>query len=127
MSLNKAPITVTLPAVNVARAKRFYTSKLGLKSIKESAPNAVSFKTANGTRIFLYKRKATKADHTVASFYVNDIRGEIVKLKARGVRFESYKTPGMTTDKNNIVAWGSVKAAWFKDSEGNILGLVNRK
>ncbi|MDE1860577.1 MAG: VOC family protein [Candidatus Micrarchaeota archaeon] len=127
MSLEKAPITVTLPAVNIARAKNFYSRKLGLRSVKSKEPNSATFKTSNGTSIFLYKRSATRADHTVASFYVKNILSEVNKLKANGVKFESYRMPNLKTDKNNIATGGPIKAAWFKDTEGNILGLVNKR
>ena len=126
MSLDKAPITVTLPVTNVARARGFYQNKLGLKAAKEPYSGSASFVTKNGTKIFLYKRGRTRADHTVASFYVRDVPGEVRKLKSKGVKFQSYKLPTLTTDKNNIATWGRMKAAWFKDTEGNILGLINR-
>jgi hypothetical protein len=47
----------------------------------------------------------------------------VAELKARGVKFEEYDAPGMKT-VNGIATAGGAKAAWFKDSEGNILALV---
>jgi hypothetical protein len=45
------------------------------------------------------------------------------ELKARGVEFEEYDMPGMKTE-NGIATGGGARAAWFRDSEGNILALV---
>ena len=45
---------------------------------------------------------------------------EIEELKARGVVFEDYDMPGEKSASGAITA-GGAKAAWFKDSEGNIV------
>ena len=47
----------------------------------------------------------------------------MAELKKRGVRFEEYDTPEMKTT-NSIFTGGGAKAAWFKDSEGNILAVI---
>jgi hypothetical protein len=52
-----------------------------------------------------------------------DIEKEVADLRARGVVFEEYDYPNLKT-VNGIATTGPGKAAWFKDSEGNILGLV---
>ncbi len=53
----------------------------------------------------------------------DDITAEVAELKSRGVVFEEYDMPGLKT-VNSIATIGSNRAAWFKDSEGNILGIV---
>jgi hypothetical protein len=78
------------------------------------------FECGNGTRMELYQRGPSKADHTVATFEVSDIEEEVNALRGKGVNFEEYDMPGIKT-QNGIATQGSVKAAWFKDSEGNIL------
>ena len=75
-----------------------------------------------GTMLYLYQRAATKADHTVAAFNVDNIESEVKELKAKGIVFEEYDMPGLKT-VNSIATLGSMKSAWFKDTEGNILGL----
>jgi hypothetical protein len=62
---------------------------------------------------------------TAASWEVEDVEAEVEALKARGVAFEHYELPG-TTRKGDIHVAGSLKNAWFKDPEGNILGIVGR-
>jgi predicted enzyme related to lactoylglutathione lyase len=72
--------------------------------------------------LYLYQRAATKADHTVAAFNVDDVEAVVKELKSKGVVFEEYDMPGLRT-VNSIATVGSMKGAWFKDTEGNILGL----
>ncbi len=68
----------------------------------------------------LQKPEPTKADHTALSFEVPNAGAAVQELTARGVTFEEYDLPGLkTVDKVCIL--GSEKAAWFKDTEGNIL------
>lgn len=80
------------------------------------------FEGGNGSRIELYQRTPTKADHTVATFEVGDIDSTVGSLKQKGLVFEEYDLPasGIKTVKG-IATLAGVKAAWFKDTEGNIL------
>ena len=58
-------------------------------------------------------------------FMVADIDAEVRDLKQRGMQFEEYDFPGF--DKaTGIADVGGTRAAWFKDSEGNLLGLVEQ-
>jgi predicted enzyme related to lactoylglutathione lyase len=121
--LANSPIRPTIPVVDLDRAKRFYETRLGLKPVPANSDNTsgmVIFKCGNGTRMELYQRGPSKADHTVATFEVSDIEEEVNTLREKGVNFEEYDMPGIKT-QNSIATQGSVKAAWFKDSEGNIL------
>ena len=120
--LSGATCTATLPVVDMDRAKKFYGETLGLTQDNES-PAGVHFKCSNGTALFLYPRGATKADHTAAGFEVQDVEAEVRALKAKGVVFEEYDTPEIKT-VDGIATWGVQKGAWFKDTEGNILGLA---
>jgi catechol 2,3-dioxygenase-like lactoylglutathione lyase family enzyme len=61
---------------------------------------------------------------TSATWVVDDIRAEVDELKAKGVTFEYYEFPGVTYD-GDIHVMGSMKAAWFKDPDGNILNISN--
>jgi predicted enzyme related to lactoylglutathione lyase len=120
--LGSYPVAATLPAVDIKRATKFYTEVLGLKA-KELGEGAVLFEAGNGTQIFMYQRGATKAEHTAASFYVDDIDKVVDGLIAKGVTFEQYDMGDLKTDARGIAAVGPSKAAWLKDTEGNILSL----
>lgn len=124
--LTKAEVHPTLPAVDLKRARKFYEGVLGLKVIKEDPSPGILFGAGSGTAIYLYQRGATKADHTEASFKVKDVEAEVKELKAKGVKFEEYNIPGMKIKTvNGIATFDGYKAAWFKDTEGNILAISN--
>lgn len=122
--LTNSPIRPTIPVVDLNRAKRFYETTLGLKPVPANNDNTSSgmaiFECGNGTRMELYQRGPSKADHTVATFEVSNIEEEVNALRGKGVVFEEYDMPEIKT-LNGIATHGPHKAAWFKDSEGNIL------
>ena len=120
--LSTAPVGPTLPVVDMARAKAFYVGTLGLKVVSES-PAGTTLAAGGGTQILLYPRaEATKAEHTAAGFNVDDVAAEVRELRAKGVTFEEYDMPGLKTE-DGIAQLGPFSAAWFKDTEGNIIGI----
>src|SRR3712207_2119564 len=122
--LTNSPIRPTIPLTDLSRARRFYEITLGLKPVQnnnnETTPGITVFECGNSTHIELYQRGPSKADHTVATFEVSNIEEEVNMLRGKGVNFEEYDMPEITT-QNGLATQGSVKAAWFEDSEGNIL------
>ncbi len=122
--LTNAAIHPTLPVVDLARAKKFYEEKLGLKIVQEDPSPGAILQCGKGTMLYIYQRGATKADHTAASFIVDDVEATVKELKAKGVVFEEYDSPGLKT-VNSIFTMGEMKGAWFKDTEGNILAVSN--
>ena len=123
--LGNASVAPTLPAVDMERAKRFYQEKLGLTVVHET-PAGTAFTAGNGTSLFIYPRRATKADHTAAAFQFTDsaaFDAAVKGLRERGVVFEEYDSPRLKT-VDGIATTGPVKGAWFKDTEGNILSVV---
>lgn len=131
MKLVDAKVVACLPVTDLERAKDFYQKKLGLKFVKTEIPDSLTFEAGGGCQIFLYKRGATKADHTAISFEVDDVLEAVNDLKSKGVVFETYDMTvegtgeGIKTDENNIAHFGETQAAWFKDSEGNLLNVGN--
>jgi catechol 2,3-dioxygenase-like lactoylglutathione lyase family enzyme len=122
--LSNAAVAPTLPVVDKKRARKFYVEKLGLKVIQEDPAPGLMLQCGKGTTVYLYQRTATRADHTVASFEVDDIEKEVNELKKKGVELEQYDIPAMGIKTvNGIAVMNGEKAAWFKDTEGNILAL----
>ena len=123
--LTDSPVSATLPAVDLDRARQFYEAKLGLKVINQF-PFGLVLGAGEGTTLALYQRGPTQADHTAATFAVQDIEATVQALTAKGVRFEQYNLePGPKTNSLGISEGpDGGKAAWFKDTEGNILGIV---
>ena len=121
--LQQSPVYVYLPAKDVARARAFYEGKLGFRASEEIA-GGVAYAFANGTGCFLYPTPNAGTSKASQAFWqVEDIEREVADLKAKGVKFEDYDMPGMKT-KDGIATAGGAKAAWFKDTEGNTLALV---
>jgi catechol 2,3-dioxygenase-like lactoylglutathione lyase family enzyme len=120
--LRDAHTHTTLPVEDPARAKAFYADKLGLEPVSESAGG--NFYELGGTRFLLYPTEGRPSGaHTQMGFAVDDIEGTVAALKERGVTFEEYDFP--TFDKaTSIAQTGPLRASWFKDSEGNLLGIV---
>jgi predicted enzyme related to lactoylglutathione lyase len=117
------PSHTTLPAADLVRAKKFYAEKLGLNPSTES-PSGLFYVTGGGTRFILYPApNPARAGHTQMGISVQDIDSAVADLQAAGVIFEEYDFPGLKTERG-IAQTGEVRAAWFKDSEGNLIGLV---
>ena len=124
--LTNVPVRSTLPVVDLNRAKKFYEEKLGLKVVGEDPSPGAVLQAGGGTQLYIYQRAATKADHTTASFSVKDVEAEVKELKAKGVVFEEVEIAGMGVKTvDGVATFGELKAAWFKDTEGNILGISN--
>jgi uncharacterized OsmC-like protein/catechol 2,3-dioxygenase-like lactoylglutathione lyase family enzyme len=121
--LQTFPIYAYIPVKNVARARAFYEQKLGLEPGRE-VDGGVSYQFADGTAAFMYPTPNAGTSKASQAFWtVDDIEREVAALKARGVTFEEYDMPGLRT-VNSIATGGGAKSAWFKDTEGNILALI---
>lgn len=122
MQLNASQVTVMLPVRDLARAREFYEQALKLPTGDEHLDGKVVYQ-CGGCEIALFpKLEGTKAQHTALSFRVQDIRASIADLESRGVTFADYDLPDFKTVEH-VCVLGSEKAAWFNDTEGNILCL----
>lgn len=121
--LQDFPIYAYIPAKDLVRAREFYETKLGFRP-KEETNGGVVYEFARGTACFLYPTPNAGTSKASQAFWsVDDVDGLITALKARGVVFEDYDMPGEKSAAGAITA-GGAKAAWFKDSEGNIMALI---
>ena len=121
--LQKAPLYAYIPAKDVVRARKFYEQTLGFTPTREVA-GGVLYEFGGRTACFLYPTPNAGTSKASQAFWqVDDVEREVAELKARGVRFEEYDMPGLKT-KDGIMTAGGNKAAWFKDTEGNILALI---
>jgi predicted enzyme related to lactoylglutathione lyase len=121
--LNTSRVEANIPAADLARARAFYADKLGLTPTREFGGVSLVYETEAGTAFNLYETAyAGQAGHTIAQWHVDDIESEVHDLKAKGVVFEVYEDmPGVTWDGEIATLEGMGRAAWFKDSEGNIM------
>jgi predicted enzyme related to lactoylglutathione lyase len=120
--LSASRVEANIPASDLQRARTFYAEKLGLTPTRELGGEVLMYRTAGGTAFQVYRTDyAGQAGHTIAQWHVDDIESEVHDLKAKGVTFEVYDMPGVQWDGEIASMEGMGRAAWFKDSEGNIL------
>ncbi len=122
--LDQAPIYPSVPAKDIERAKGWYKEKLGLTPDVDLGPNGVVYKGGRGTRFVLYETPfAGTGKHTIAGWVVSDIDAVISELRGRGVVFEEYDGSNGPKTENGVARADGGAAAWFRDSEDNILNL----
>lgn len=129
MTLERARTATRLPAQDLGRARAFYSEKLGLEPVEEREGGLLY--RCGGTEFALYESAgAASGDHTQMGFEVEDIEAVVAELRGRGVVFEEYDFPGLTTVNGIAEIEGNYpskgkgeRASWFRDSEGNMLGL----
>ena len=120
--LDSGTITANLPAADLARARGFYADTLGLQPVQELGEDMLVYRTAGGSVFSLYRTEyAGTAGHTLAQWHVDDVDAEVTALQDKGVTFEEYDMPGVEWANGVASMPGMGKAAWFKDTEGNIL------
>lgn len=128
--LARGRVATRLPAQDLDRARRFYAEKLGLAPVDER-PGGLLYR-CGGTDFALFQSAgASPGTFTQMGWEVDDIETVVSRLRRRGVVFEEVDLPGFRT-KNGIAdidgnypsknARGE-RAAWFRDSEGNLLGI----
>jgi catechol 2,3-dioxygenase-like lactoylglutathione lyase family enzyme len=125
MILEDAEFQATIPATDLDRARNFYEQKLGLtpESVMEAG---LIYRFGKGTGAFLYPSSTAGAGHTIGGWYVDDLPAAVAELRDLGIVFEEYDYPELKT-VDGIADLGSELAAWFKDSEGNILAVSHFK
>lgn len=119
--LGQQRVHAIIPTHDVDRLRRFYEDVLGLVPEAER-PAAVFYRVGAGTR-FALSRSGGRASgaHTQMAFMVDDLETVVTDLRARGVTFEEYETP---KTENGIARLPAGQAAWFKDPDGNVIGLI---
>lgn len=110
---------------NLETAKKFYEDTLGLTQVDAEGQELIVFKSGNST-INVYRSQYAGTNKATAVTWVvgGDMEGVVQQLKAKGVAFEHYDMPDMTQEGDIHVA-GTMKVAWFKDPDGNILNIVS--
>lgn len=116
-------ISAMIAAADLGRARAWYADHLGLLPATEM-DGALNYRSgASGFTIYLTEFAET-AKNTVAIWRVSDLRAEMAELRGRGVVFEDYDFGDWRTVDGIMTDTDGSLAAWFTDSEGNVLGLV---
>jgi catechol 2,3-dioxygenase-like lactoylglutathione lyase family enzyme len=115
----------TLPAKDLDGTRKFYEGVLGL-TVEEENSGGIRYR-AGTSELFLYPSEFAGTNQgTAAGFEVSSLEGSMAELREAGVTFEEYDLPGLKTE-NGIVEMEGERGAWFKDPEGNILSLLERR
>jgi catechol 2,3-dioxygenase-like lactoylglutathione lyase family enzyme len=133
MVLNTGSVATRLPAQDLDRARRFYAQKLGLVPADER-PGGLLYRCATGEFALFESSGTSPGTFTQMAWEVDDIEATVAELRQRGVIFEDVDLPGLTTVDgvaeiaDNYPSKGArgERAAWFRDSEGNMLGIGQR-
>lgn len=127
--LGESEVATRLPAQDLSRARRFYAERLGLEPVEER-PGGLLYRCGSGFFGLFASAGSASGTHTQMGWEVKDIVATVARLRARGVVFEEYDLPGLKTRdgiaeiQGNYPSKGTGEyAAWFKDSEGNLLGI----
>jgi predicted enzyme related to lactoylglutathione lyase len=123
-------ITATLPAQDLGRVKAFYIEKVGLQAVEShflvASDGHVGLTIGDGVnQLVIYPATArSSGEFTQAVLQVADVRAAVEDMRGRGVKFEEYDTAVTRTESGIARTPDGREGAWFKDSEGNLVGVV---
>ncbi len=121
--LSDLRVHVTLPVADLDRARAFYEQTLGFTA-RSVQPTAVLFQAGEGTLFGVSQGTALSTGaHTQMALTSHDLEADVADARSRGVVFEEYDFPNFKT-VGGIASVGPNRAAWFKDTEGNLIGII---
>ncbi|MER5895716.1 VOC family protein [Streptomyces sp. NPDC001876] len=128
--LARGRVATRLPAQDLDRARRFYAEQLGLEPVDER-PGGLLYRCGETEFALFESTGAAPGTFTQMGWQVDDVETVVAELRQRGVRFEDVDVPGLRTKDGiadidgNYPSKGArgERAAWFRDSEGNLLGI----
>ncbi|MBD0421781.1 VOC family protein [Streptomyces sp. TRM S81-3] len=129
-TLARSRVATRLPARDLERARRFYSEKLGLEPVDER-PGGLLYRCGGAEFVVFRSTGASSGAFTQMAWEVDDIETTVSELRGRGVVFEDVDVPGLRTRdgiaeiEGNYPSKGArgERGAWFRDSEGNLLGV----
>jgi catechol 2,3-dioxygenase-like lactoylglutathione lyase family enzyme len=127
--LQNSDVATRLPAQDLQRARAFYAEKLGLEPVEER-PGGLRYECGHGQFALFESTAKSSGEHTQMAWTVDDIEAVVAELRRRGVVFEEVDVPGLQTVDGIAEVEGNYpskgvgeRAAWFRDSEGNLIGM----
>ncbi len=127
--LQNSHVATRLPAQDLDRARAFYRDKLGLEPTEER-PGGLKYQLGSGMFALFASAGRSSGEFTQMALTVDDLEAVVGELTRRGVVFEEVDVPGLKTVNGIAEVEGNYpsvgkgeRAAWFRDSEGNLIGL----
>ncbi|MYZ11490.1 VOC family protein [Streptomyces sp. SID2999] len=129
-ALGRGSVATRLPAQDLGRARRFYSEKLGLEPVDER-PGGLLYRCGDSFFVVFQSTGVSPGTFTQMGWEVDDLDATLAELRGRGVVFEDVETPGFRTEGGIAEVQGNYpskgargeRAAWFRDSEGNLIGI----
>ncbi|MEU8826480.1 VOC family protein [Streptomyces sp. NPDC048636] len=129
-ALGRGRVATRLPAQDLERARRFYAEKLGLEPV-DVRPGGLLYRCGGTDFAVFQSTGASSGTFTQMGWEVEDLEAAVAELSGRGVVFEEVDAPGFRTKdgiaeiEGNYPSKGArgERAAWFRDSEGNLMGI----
>mgnify|MGYP001792519617 CR=1 FL=1 len=122
--LREADVVATVAVKDIVAGKKFYGDTLGLKQTSEN-PAGVNYQSGSSNLFMYMSDTAGSGRATCAWWGVDDVGATVAELKGKGITFEHYELPGVTM-QGDVHVMGPMKAAWFKDPDGNVLSIGNK-
>ena len=119
--LGATMVVATLPVSDLERSRAFYGGTLGLTQLWDN-PASIRYRVGDASELSIFRRPGLVTEHTLAHFEVDDIEQVVRDLEAKGVQFVDY-TEGPLITTGQIAQIGPARGAWFRDPDGNFLGL----
>lgn len=125
--LNTINPVATIGVKNLEAAKKFYEGTLGFQPVGKASEECVQMYKCGNSTVELYESTFAGTNKATAlTWLVGDkLESEVKELSGKGVKFEHYDNMDAKIE-GDIHNMGNMKAAWFKDPDGNILSLVNQ-
>jgi catechol 2,3-dioxygenase-like lactoylglutathione lyase family enzyme len=119
--LKDGRVAARIPTQDLDRARRFYSEKLGLEP-SEEREGGLLYRFSNGEFALFESAGSSPGTFTQMAWEVDDIEATVADLESRGLEFE-YE--GITEVTGNYPSKGGKgeRGVWFRDSEGNMLGI----
>jgi catechol 2,3-dioxygenase-like lactoylglutathione lyase family enzyme len=124
--LKDATAVATIAVTDIDRASDFYENKVGLVRGDSPERNVRLYNIGSGTMIVYPSQFAGTNQATSVTWPVDDVDGEVRALHEKGITFEHYDMPNMKRE-GDVHVGPSNRAAWFKDPDGNIHAIVNKR
>ena len=127
--LQNARIATRLPVADLGRSRDWYAKVLGLEP-SEERPGGLIYRCAAGEFALFESAGSASGESTQMAFEVEDLDAEVEELRRRGLEFENVQSPGFSTQDGIATIDGNYpsvgigeRAAWFRDCDGNLLGI----
>ena len=122
-TITDSPIHATLGVTDLAKSRAWYAEKLGWNPVLDFEDTLVYQVGDSFFTLFLTPFAGT-ARNTVMNWNVTDLRAEVARLRARGVTWEEYDFGEIRTEDGIMADPNGGLTAWFKDPDGNTVGVV---